>query len=341
MVAKAPRRLLGACALAVLLLTFLPAAAVEASTAPPASYIRTGTRLEAGSELVSANHKYRFVMQTDGNLVLYEGTVALWDSGTEGHPGAFAILQLDGNFVVYVGQHALWSSRTNFPGGSKNRLRVENSGYVAIYQGDENYWTTIPLLQEGSAGHWVTQLQDELNGLGYWVGPADGYFGDSTQQAVWALQKTAHLETTGIVDAATWDALDHGLRPTPRPASGNLIEVNLQLDLVMIIRNGKLAYTLNTSTGGGYTYVEDGETDTAITPQGVFATYSEIDGTDTDPLGTLWRPKFFYEGYAIHGDSYVPPFPVSHGCVRVSNEAIDWIWAENLDPIGEEVWVYY
>ena len=36
----------------------------------------------------------------------------------------------------------------------------------------------------------------------------------------------------------------------------------------------------------------------------------------TDSLGTLWRPRFFYEGYAIHGDSSVPPTPVSHGCAR-------------------------
>jgi lipoprotein-anchoring transpeptidase ErfK/SrfK len=31
---------------------------------------------------------------------------------------------------------------------------------------------------------------------------------------------------------------------------------------------------------------------------------------------------------------------VSHGCVRISNEAIDWVWAQNLDPIGTTVWVY-
>lgn len=57
-------------------------------------------------------------------------------------------------------------------------------------------------------------------------------------------------------------------------------------------------------------------------------------------LGELWRPKFFNSGFAIHGDSYVPPVPVSHGCVRVGNEAIDWIWAQNLAPLGTAVWVY-
>ncbi len=35
-----------------------------------------------------------------------------------------------------------------------------------------------------------------------------------------------------------------------------------------------------------------------------------------------------------------PQFRVSHGCVRVSDEAIDWIWADNMIPLGTEVWVY-
>jgi N-acetylmuramoyl-L-alanine amidase len=108
----------------------------------------------------------------------------------------------------------------------------------------------------------------------------------------------------------------------------------------MFVNDDHLEWVLNTSTGGGYTYTEDGETAVAITPQGVFHTYREVDGLVTDSLGTLWMPKFFYSGFAIHGEDYVPPFPVSHGCVRVSYEAIDWVWASNLDPIGTEVWIY-
>src|SRR5665213_2127961 len=56
-------------------------------------------------------------------------------------------------------------------------------------------------------------------------------------------------------------------------------------------------------------------------------------------LGQLWLPRLFEGGFAIRRDSCAPPYPVSHGCVRVSNEAIDWIWAQNLAPIGTEVWV--
>ena len=55
-----------------------------------------------------------FVMQGDGNLVAYTGGgTPIWASNTAGHPGASAILQDDGNFVVYdSGNHPLWATNT-------------------------------------------------------------------------------------------------------------------------------------------------------------------------------------------------------------------------------------
>ena len=160
------------------------------------------------------------------------------------------------------------------------------------------------------------------------------------QQAVWALQKAANLPRDGVVGPATWAALAAGVVPQPRAESGYQIQINLANDLIMVVNNGHLLWTLNTSTGGGYTYTQDGQTNVAVTPTGMFNTFRVVDGTVTDSLGTLFRPRFFYQGYAIHGDSSVPPQPVSHGCARVSNEAINWIWANNIDPIGTSVWVY-
>ena len=197
-----------------------------------------------------------------------------------------------------------------------------------------------PTLGPGAKGPAVVVLQQRLSALGYWLGAPDGVFGDSTQQAVYALQKAAGLGRTGVAGPTTQAALAQGVVPVPRSTSGNVIEVNLADDLVMFVTNGKLGYVLNTSTGGGYTYTQDGVTSVAITPVGHFQMYRQVDGLVVDSLGALWRPKFFDAGFAIHGDSSVPPVPVSHGCVRVSNEAIDWIWANNLAPLGTAVWVY-
>ena len=197
-----------------------------------------------------------------------------------------------------------------------------------------------PAPQTGSRGPAVLQLQERLTALGYWLGPPDGTFGDSTQQAVFAYQKAAGLTRDGVVGPKTAAALAAGVVPSPRSTSGYVIEIDLADDLMLFVSNGKVEHVLNTSTGGGYVYTSDGVTAVADTPVGVFSIVRQVDGMVTDSLGQLWRPKFFYSGFAIHGDGYVPPFPVSHGCARVSNEAIDWIWADNLAPIGTEVWVY-
>ncbi len=171
-----------------------------------------------------------------------------------------------------------------------------------------------PTVQLGSSGAAVATLQSQLYALGYWVDTTSGSFDDSTQQAVWALQKAANLPRDGVVGPATWAALEAGVVPQPRAESGYEIQINLENDLIMVVNNNHLLWTLNTSTGGGYTYTQDGSTNVAITPTGVFSTFRVVDGTVTDSLGTLFRPRFFFQGYAIHGDSAVPPEPVSHGC---------------------------
>jgi peptidoglycan hydrolase-like protein with peptidoglycan-binding domain len=196
------------------------------------------------------------------------------------------------------------------------------------------------LLVPGESGAKITALQDRLTQLGYWVGTPDGYFGDATEQAIFAVQKVAGITPNGEVGPSTVAALEAGDLPAARSTSGYEIEIDLTKDLLMFVNDGVVKYVLNTSTGGGYTYVENGVSNVATTPTGVFSIYKAVDGTVTDSLGTLWRPRFFYEGFAIHGDSYVPAVAVSHGCARVSDEAIDWIWATNLDPIGTTVWVY-
>jgi N-acetylmuramoyl-L-alanine amidase len=198
---------------------------------------------------------------------------------------------------------------------------------------------TNKVLGPGDTGSLVLALQQRLTALGYWVGTPDGYYGDSTIQAVYALQKAAGLTRDGVAGPETERALAERIVPKALPYKGYVIEVNLADDILLFVDNGRIEWILNTSTGGGYTYWNSGE-QTAVTPTGVFHIYAAIDRMVTDSLGQLYMPRYFIGGYAIHGEGYVPAYPVSHGCVRVSDEAITWIWAENLAPIGTTVWIY-
>ena len=66
-----------------------------------------------------------------------------------------------------------------------------------------------------------------------------------------------------------------------------------------------------------------------------------IDGIREGRLGTLYRPRYFTnDGVAFHGSTSVPPYGASHGCVRLTNAAMDWVWAANIMPIGSPVVVY-
>ncbi len=137
----------------------------------------------------------------------------------------------------------------------------------------------------------------------------------------------------------TRTALEHGTRPAAT-LSGNGIEIDLDRQVLIVVRGGKPSLILNTSTGSGEKYTSSaGHQATATTPRGTFAVFRQVDGPDDSELGELWRPKYFYRGWAVHGSPNIPPYPASHGCARLSDAAMNMIWAQGLMPIGARVLV--
>ena len=195
-------------------------------------------------------------------------------------------------------------------------------------------------LREGMSGPFVLRAQQRLTALGYWLGTPDGEYGYLTSQAVMALQKAAGLGRDGVLGPKSKAALERGVRPAVRTTSGSAIEVDKGHQLVLVVLDGHLRYVLNTSTGSGQPYTSDGQTYVATTPEGRFSIQRQIDGLRVSRLGELWRPKYFTGGYALHGSPSVPGYPASHGCVRLSNGAIDFLWSSGVAPIGRTVWVY-
>jgi N-acetylmuramoyl-L-alanine amidase len=198
-----------------------------------------------------------------------------------------------------------------------------------------------PVLRRGSTGSAVVTLQRRLSALGYWCGTVDGSFGHLTQQAVWAVQKVAGLGRDGVVGPLTWSALDAGRRPTPRDRSGTHIEVDKRRQIVMVVVSGALQLTLNASTGSGARYFSDGRWKTAYTPTGTYSIYSRYtSGWQTGPLGSMWRPAYWYRGWALHGSTSIPPYPASHGCVRISTSAMNTLYTRGLVPVGRRITIY-
>jgi hypothetical protein len=98
--------------------------------------------LRANQRETSCDGRFVFVMQGDGNLVLYQDDKPLWSSQTQGNPGARAVMQGDGNLVVYSTTNApLWNSETFGNPGSE--LVVQDDGNVVIYDPDgDPLWST-------------------------------------------------------------------------------------------------------------------------------------------------------------------------------------------------------
>jgi lipoprotein-anchoring transpeptidase ErfK/SrfK len=193
----------------------------------------------------------------------------------------------------------------------------------------------------GATGPGVVDLQQRLLALGFWLPGANGSYDDSTAHAVTAFQKWRGLPRTGTVDYPTQAAFRDASRPVPRSTSGYVIEVDKARQLLIIANNGGTQWIFDASTGSDHPYVLDGVEYSAHTPEGFFTMLRQVDGIAHGPLGDLYRPKFFtWTGIAVHGYSSVPPYPASHGCVRVPNVAIDYMWANNTLPMGATVWVY-
>jgi len=187
----------------------------------------------------------------------------------------------------------------------------------------------LPTLRPGASGPTVARLVSTLASLHYAV-RRTGSFGAELVDSLYAFQKVQGLPRTGVADAATWRALAHPRLARPRYASpADHLEVDKGHQVLYVVRGGRLALVVPVSTAGipGY-----------FTPVGRFAIYRKVVGFDASPLGTLFDPMYFTGGYAVHGNPSVPPYPASHGCVRVPMWVAGYLFSTN--SYGETVYVY-
>ncbi len=200
-----------------------------------------------------------------------------------------------------------------------------------------------------SDGDETFRAEMRLLELGFWLGEADGEYDLTTTQAVMAFQKYYGLETDGVLGPDTAAAMTSVTeRPNGRADAGTLVEIDKGLQLLMFIVDGKTEWILNASSGSEIPYEEPdqntpGEVQRgdSVTRNGLHAVNREREeGWWDGDLGSIYRPKYFTGGIAVHGSNHVPDYPASHGCVRVSVPAMDWIWEVGIMPMDTPVWVH-
>jgi hypothetical protein len=89
-----------------------------------------GQSLRPGHYIQSKTGGYLFIMQTDGNAVLYHGKTALWSTVT-GRKGSVLVMQKNGDLEVVSGRTVVWA--TNTTGSTGAFLAVQGDSNLVIY----------------------------------------------------------------------------------------------------------------------------------------------------------------------------------------------------------------
>jgi lipoprotein-anchoring transpeptidase ErfK/SrfK len=164
-----------------------------------------------------------------------------------------------------------------------------------------------------------------------------------------AFQKYSGLTADGSLGpetAAMMTALT--TRPTASADAGTMVEIDKSKQLLFFVIDGRTEWILNTSTGSEVPYREpdqntpgEWQIGDSVTRNGLHSVYRQRnEGWWEGDLGSIYRPKYFSGGEAVHGSNHIPNYAASHGCVRVSVPAMDWIWATGIMPMDIPVWVH-
>jgi hypothetical protein len=140
--------------------------------------ITQGTSINACQGLKSLDGQYIFVIQSDGNAVIYNTITnfRIWSTNINtNNPNSSSnfIYQNDGNLVLYNndGKNVLWSSGTN--GKTSTTLMMQPNGSLVLYNGNP----TI-----GGTGNSLSYYDNDVTGNVVWQTPSYiGCYNDAAQ----------------------------------------------------------------------------------------------------------------------------------------------------------------
>jgi hypothetical protein len=186
----------------------------------------------------------------------------------------------------------------------------------------------------------VKAIKQKLSLLGYDPGEVDGDADFLFECALIAFQKMNGLKRNGMISPKVLRALENPIQPRPSQVhKGIHSEADLERQVMTVYRNNDILRILPISSGSGKSFESlEGGIGVAKTPIGNFHFFAHLWGIHKDHLGELFNPVYFHEdGYAVHGDLWVPPYPASHGCLRIPIKDSEWF--EETVPLGSPLLV--
>jgi peptidoglycan hydrolase-like protein with peptidoglycan-binding domain len=179
------------------------------------------------------------------------------------------------------------------------------------------------------------QVQEALVRLQYLPpGAVTGAFDYRTSQAAMAFQSWEGLQRDGVVGKRTARKLELAQPPAATwQGSGRWVEIHRAQSTLLLVQDGVVVQAVHCSTGRTM------DAPPYDTPAGSYKVFAKMLKSWSVPY-KVWMPyaAYFDGGIAIHGLDYVPAYPASHGCVRVSMPEAPTVYA--FVAVGTPVYVY-
>jgi lipoprotein-anchoring transpeptidase ErfK/SrfK len=207
------------------------------------------------------------------------------------------------------------------------RLRAVSAELGVLPRTAHAYRVPSRVLRVGMTGADIRAVNQRLFNLHFLPGPGSSEYTTATVDAVIAFQKWTGITRDGTAGPQTQKALAQAAAPTPLlQRAGRRVEVSISKQLALEVSGGKVLWVLPVSTAmPGY-----------VTPLGRYRVYSKSVESWSNPYKE-WLPyaSYYAGGRALHGLASVPPFPASHGCIRVPLEFAPLLY--KFDTVGTEI----
>ena len=187
----------------------------------------------------------------------------------------------------------------------------------------------------------IAEAEQMLANLGYAVDNADGKLDFNSRHAIMAFQKVEGLKRTGVLTASLLERIREASTPAAKHGGPAHVEVDITRQVLFMVNDeGKVTLIVPISSGSNEKYWDKTRKrfEVASTPRGEFTFNRKVNGHRKAPLGTLYYPSYFKEGWAVHGSNSIPPKPASHGCIRVPRGLDKKLFG--MMPIGMKIYIY-